>query len=94
MRDQVAIFPTYFPGYYLYTLSGCTVGSKEWMPPVDPCDWTSERRLGVCAWQRCKRAGRLALPGPVQDGCPLRRCGMAVSCSTLLAHLAVAPSSC
>lgn len=46
-RDEVAIFPTYFPGYYLYTLSGCTVGSVEWMPPADPCDWTSESRMGM-----------------------------------------------
>lgn len=49
MRDQVAIFPTYFPGYYLYTLSGCTVGSKEWMPPVDPCDWTILYMHPICA---------------------------------------------
>lgn len=56
-RGQVAIFPTYFPGYYPYTLSSCTVGSKEWMPPVDPCDWSSERGGALHEHRGCGHEG-------------------------------------
>jgi hypothetical protein len=41
-RESTALFAVYFPGFFMYTQSGCTVGSPEWVPDVDPCDWSGE----------------------------------------------------
>ena len=46
-RDDVAVFAVYFPGIFMYTQAGCTVGSPEWVPDVDPCDWSGVR-LELC----------------------------------------------
>ncbi|KAI3428080.1 hypothetical protein D9Q98_006464 [Chlorella vulgaris] len=39
-REQVAVFAAFYPGFFMYTQSGCTVGSEEWVPDIDPCDWS------------------------------------------------------
>lgn len=48
-RDEVAVFRAALPGYFPYTLSGCTVGSKEWVPSIDPCDWQVLYVHPICA---------------------------------------------
>ncbi|PSC72584.1 hypothetical protein C2E20_4222 [Micractinium conductrix] len=47
-RDSMAVFAVYLPSFFPYTSAGCTVGSKEWLPSVDPCDWTTLYLHPIC----------------------------------------------
>lgn len=79
-REQVAVFAAYFPGFFMYTQSGCTVGSTEWVPDVDPCDWSGawaargrrENAWAAVAHRQRSRAGSRAtwcLPNSLPSTC-------------------------
>lgn len=38
-RGKVAAFRTYLPSHFAYSPNWCTIGSPEWVPRIDPCDW-------------------------------------------------------
>lgn len=39
-RGEVAVLRTYLPSYFSYSPNWCTIGSPDWVPRVDPCDWS------------------------------------------------------
>lgn len=39
-RQQVAVLRTYLPSHFVYSPNWCTIGSPDWVPAIDPCDWS------------------------------------------------------
>lgn len=60
-RGKVAAFRTYLPSHFAYSPNWCTIGSPEWVPRIDPCDWAGAAG-GRCGW--CIGVGwRPRMPG-------------------------------
>ena len=53
MRRGVAVMRAFYPSHFAYTQHSCTIGSEDWAPRLDPCDWP-----GV----RLRSSAALALP--------------------------------
>lgn len=83
-RDRVAVFATYLPSHFPYSLMGCTAGSQEWVPHVDPCDWGGAWGTPRCPWGPVGRA-----PAPQGwRGAPAKMLQRECTWSPLLALLA------
>lgn len=63
-HDSVALLATY-PGSHLpYTQMGCSLGSPEWAPRIDPCEWQGAAALAALLLECLPAASACACPQP------------------------------
>ncbi|PSC72525.1 hypothetical protein C2E20_4221 [Micractinium conductrix] len=62
-RQQVAVLRTYLPSHFVYSPNWCTIGSPDWVPAIDPCDWSVLYLHIICVSAAADKAAVLRAAG-------------------------------
>jgi hypothetical protein len=57
------VLRTYLPSHFSYSPNWCTIGSPDWVPRVDPCDWAVLYLHVICEAEAAKKEAVLRAAG-------------------------------